>query len=110
MSFNPVEVCGPDPWIDVARIVLLWIVPVVLFVIRRQVPAGCRNAGLLSVAFWLSAFVAALMSLPWLDLIDRLDPIYSLATAQVARTAAFALGAVYLYRSVCSRLASPGDP
>jgi hypothetical protein len=50
MTFDPVEFCGPDPWIDIARIVLLWIVPVVLFVIRRQLPAGVRHAGLLSVA------------------------------------------------------------
>jgi hypothetical protein len=108
MTFDPVEFCGPDPWIDIARIVLLWIVPVVLFVIRRQLPAG-RNAGLLSVVVRLSALLATLLSLPWLDLIDRSDPIFPLAAVQAARIAALAFGGVYLYRFVRQRRQSVGE-
>jgi len=103
MSFDPVEVCGGDPCFEIGVVVSLWIVPIVLFVLRRQLPAGSRHSGLLTAALILASGVATLASLPWLDVVDFNDPVYPAVTALIGWTSAAALAGIYLRRSLRRR-------
>ena len=102
MSFNLVE-CGDDSWIDIVRIVLLWIAPVVLFVLRKQLPRGARHAGLLTAALVVASAIAALLTLPWIDVVDRHDPVYPMVATLVGWASAAALTGIYLRRSLRRR-------
>jgi hypothetical protein len=106
MSFDPVEVCGGDPWFEIGLVVSLWIVPIVLFVLRRQLPAGSRHSGLLTAALIVASAIATLASLPWLDVVDFNDPVYPVVTALIGWTSAITLAGIYVRRTLGRREAA----
>ena len=63
MTFNPCSDCGGGfDWPDVARLAILWFIPVVLFVLRHQLPNNHLLAPLRPV-YWLSILVAIVVTL-----------------------------------------------
>jgi len=103
MSFDPVEGCGGDPWFEIGVVVLLWVVPIVLFVFRRQLPRGSRHGRLMGAALFVAAGIATLASLPWLDIVRFNDPIYPVVTIVLGWTSAIVLAAIYLRRAIRRR-------
>lgn len=104
MTFDAAEVCEGDPGFEIGVVVFLWILPVVLLVLRRQLPPGSRHSGLLTAALLLASGVAALLSLPWLDVVDFNDPVYPAVTVLIGWASAVALAAVYLRRTIRRRV------
>jgi hypothetical protein len=90
--------CGGDPWTDIGLVVLVWILPVVLLALWRQVPPGSRHADLLGAALVLSAVIASLATLPWLDVIRASDPEYPVAVLLLGWSSAAGILGVYLHR------------
>ena len=75
MSFDPCEDCGPTSgWPGVIGVALVWLVPTVLFVLRRQ-GVQSLHPGLLLAARGISLAVAALVSLIWLAEMDGDMPL-----------------------------------
>ena len=63
MTFNPCSDCGGGAdWADVGRLAILWLIPVVLFVLRRQLPSHYLLAPLRPV-YWFSIVVAIVVTL-----------------------------------------------
>jgi hypothetical protein len=105
MTFDAVDVCG-DPWFEIGVVVSLWIVPIILFVVRRPLPGGSRHSGLLTAALILASGIATLASLPWLDVVDFNDPVYPLVTTLIGWTSAIALTGIYIRRTFRRREAA----
>lgn len=63
MTFNPCSDCGGSAdWAGIARLAILWFVPVVLFVLLHQLPDHHLLAPLRPV-YWLSVVVAIAVTL-----------------------------------------------
>jgi hypothetical protein len=103
MEFDPVTVCGADEWPYFGRTIALWIVPVVLFALTRQVPRAARQADLLRIALVLASGYAFAMSLPWFDVVEKSNLAYWLAIAYAAWISAMAVSAVYVRRMLLAR-------
>ena len=100
MSFNVCADCGEaSPWPGIVQIALAWALPMVIFVVRRQLGSACRHRSALTVFLCLSVLGSSLSTLFLLHILDSSDPTQRLAALQLGGGTALAVAAVAVYRS-----------